>query len=896
MGFLWLFIIVCLIFWLYRGQNKLKETINDLQVKLHELEGEMVKYMRRPNDGASPQKEPEPAQPETVKKQTIIIEPKEPEKKSLPLNPIKSAPQTKQGTTLKNLEESLSSRWMVWVGGLAIALGGGFLVKYSIDSGLLSPMVRVSLGFIMGIILTLGGEILRQRRAKAGQENLEWLKGSPDYLPSAISAAGLFSAFAAIYAAYALYDLLPALAAFIALAILSFAASGLAYYQGKFFAYLGLIGGIIVPLLVTTGSSNAWGLFPYLLVIITASLWVSRQKAWIDVAATTLILALMWVIIWIPTNWQTGDSVPVGLYLLLLGALNNILLGGACPERLTDPTYKGMISRNAITLVSDMVMLASVILLVSIVRLDHYGMMGLMLITFGLLGQAYAVHRSPVNDTGGVMAIFGVLFLFATWHVPNLIEFKSALPAFDRLDTAWAPTSPPGLDKFIISVLIFTAFTSGAIFLRLRHLMRRNVWAAMGNIVPVVMLILTYWRVEDWGTSLTFAFAALILACLLVIAVNRLHSEDSEKNLTPIAAYAAGATTMIALGIAMILRDAWLTFALALQIVALAHIWRMTGVSGLRRLALILASIILFRLFLNENIFDYGSHQPMSAINWLFYGYGLTAACFAYAAHIFKPEGAEDRLMSVLKAGAILLTIAFVTLEIRVLFSRGHSLLSQTTVLETALQAINWGAATTLLFWYEVKNNDPLLGKLRRFMTVFGLLGLIIGGGILSNVFFRKVDVGTTPIFNLQLLQFFIPGLLYGFKAFIAQRAGKSRSLKFYGSIAFLVMWFWGTAEIYNYFHPEGFVYEITDWEWYAYSLVWLVYAVLLLLAGLRFQQEKIRKAGLAMLAVVVLKVFLVDMNQLEGLSRALSFIGLGGALIGLGYLYQTLNRTAEKP
>lgn len=879
MGLGWLLIFCLMGFFIYRLHIK----HNKLQVKITVLERRMARHFPEIYKKTEPQQEAPPVQEKPATEKTTPPE----RLVSQSPEPQPAAPKTKQATTLKNLEESLSSRWMVWVGGLAIALGGGFLVKYSIDAGLLSPLIRVSFGFIMGVALTLGGEILRQKRT-----NLEVLKGAPDYLPSAISAAGLFSAFAAIYASYALYDLMPALGAFIALALLSFVASGLAWYQGRFFAYLGLIGGIIVPALVTTGPPSAWGLFPYLLVIITASLWVSRQKAWTDVAATTLILALMWVIIWIPTNWATGDIIPVGSYLLLLGILNAVLLSGASPDRLTDNSFKGMLRGSVITHISDGVMITIVLLMVSLVRIDHYSTMGLALLTLGLLAQAYAVHRSPAADFGGMMALAGGLFLFATWHVANLFEFNASLVPFDQLKTAWAPTSPPGLEKFLAAVLIFTGATGFAIYLRLAALMRQNVWASLGAIVPVLMLIITYWRIEDWGTSLTFAFVAVILAAFFVLAVIRLSSAHKPKNLVPLAAYAAGATTVISLGIAMVLRDAWLSFALALQIAALGHIWRLTGVRGLRTLALLLASIVFIRLTLNGSIFDYGGGQSLPVVNWLFYGYALTAGLFAYAAHLFRQDGPEDRLMSALKAGAILLAVGFVTLELRVLFNDSHDLSTFPSQLETALQAINWAAATCLLFWFEVKNNDALLGRLRRFMTLVTLFGLIVGGGLINNVFFGKSGVGTTPIFNLQLLQFLIPGLLYGLKAYIARRANKPRSQKLYGGLAFLVIWFWCTAEVYNGFHPGGVDIPAAAWEGYAYSLVWLLYAVVLLLAGLRFQQATIRKAGLTVLGIVVLKVFVFDMSQMEGLARALSFMGLGGALLGLGYLYQRLNLT----
>jgi uncharacterized membrane protein len=46
-----------------------------------------------------------------------------------------------------------------------------------------------------------------------------------------------------------------------------------------------------------------------------------------------------------------------------------------------------------------------------------------------------------------------------------------------------------------------------------------------------------------------------------------------------------------------------------------------------------------------------------------------------------------------------------------------------------------------------------------------------------------------------------------------------------------------------------------------------------------------------------VLKIFLYDLSDLEGLMRALSFIGLGLVLIGIGLVYQKLVfRNPAKP
>jgi uncharacterized membrane protein len=49
------------------------------------------------------------------------------------------------------------------------------------------------------------------------------------------------------------------------------------------------------------------------------------------------------------------------------------------------------------------------------------------------------------------------------------------------------------------------------------------------------------------------------------------------------------------------------------------------------------------------------------------------------------------------------------------------------------------------------------------------------------------------------------------------------------------------------------------------------------------------------LIAIAVAKVFIFDMSELEGVLRALSFIGLGAVLIGIGLFYQKLLTRAAK-
>ncbi len=78
-------------------------------------------------------------------------------------------------------------------------------------------------------------------------------------------------------------------------------------------------------------------------------------------------------------------------------------------------------------------------------------------------------------------------------------------------------------------------------------------------------------------------------------------------------------------------------------------------------------------------------------------------------------------------------------------------------------------------------------------------------------------------------------------------------------------------------------------------SISWGVYAVVLFVAGLRIDSVITRRLGLATLALVVGKLFLIDLAQLEMIWRVIVFLGFGGGFLVLSYLFKTLRKT-EKP
>ncbi len=60
-------------------------------------------------------------------------------------------------------EQFMGAKMFAWVGGFALFLGVAFFVKYSFEHNLISPELRVAIGFLAGIALVVGGAALKRK-------------------------------------------------------------------------------------------------------------------------------------------------------------------------------------------------------------------------------------------------------------------------------------------------------------------------------------------------------------------------------------------------------------------------------------------------------------------------------------------------------------------------------------------------------------------------------------------------------------------------------------------------------------------------------------------------------------------------------------------------------------
>src|SRR5258708_3153507 len=215
-----------------------------------------------------------------------------------------------------SLEQRVMGRWAVWLGGIALAFGAYFLVKFSIEQGWFGPAARVAAGTALGLALWALSEWVRQRDLR-----LPLPGGAPDAIPPALAAAGSVALFASLYAAHALYSMLGPLAAFVLLALVAAATVLLSLLHGVFMAWLGIAGAYAVPLIVTTPNPSIAGLLGYAAIVAAGSTVLMRWRGWIWLAWLALGGAVLLAAVAMVGARAAELPWPMGLYLLALPLL-----------------------------------------------------------------------------------------------------------------------------------------------------------------------------------------------------------------------------------------------------------------------------------------------------------------------------------------------------------------------------------------------------------------------------------------------------------------------------------------------------------------------------------------------------------------------------------------------
>ena len=770
-------------------------------------------------------------------------------------------------------EEQLGTRWVVWIGGLTLALGGFFLVRYSIEAGLIGPRVRIFCGGLFALALLAAGEWTRRN------ESISDIVALPiTNIPAILTAAGTAVAFATVYAAYALYGFLAPAIAFVLLGLVALGTLAAALLHGPALAGLGVVGAFVTPMLVSSGQPDYWALYIYLAIVTAASLGLARIRLWRWLAVTAIAFALFWTL----PCLDCGPSmvaphvfhIVVGFILAALLVVCGFMFGPSIEEGRIEPISSGSLAAY---------LFGAMAIVLASFHADT------TLIAFAILvsGTLAIAWRAP-SATGAIAAAAAFVFIvFAELAVrgnPDMLVIPGgALPGIGPNATDQSVT------LHLVTAAVFAAGFGIAGFLaqgRSSNAIIPVVWSAAATFVPLALLIALYARIAHLDRSIPFAILAVILAAAFGGATEILARRENRPGLMiSTALFATGTLGALALALTFALEKGWLTIALALMSMGTAWISVQRPIPFLRSLSAILAGIVVLRIGYEPRIAgDAVGTTPI--FNWLLWGYGIPAASF-WIASTFLRRRVDDASLRIVESAAILFTVLLVFMEIRHAVYGGDVYHVTPTLAEFALEVCSALAMAIGLERLRLRTNSivhdigaVLLTAFAGVVSVFGLL--LLENPILTTI---QLDGG---FINLLLLAYALPAVLMLLLAYAAvgRRGAPYANTIAAGALIFALAYV--TLEIRRLYRgPVINVGNISGAEQYTYSIAWLACGVVLLGIGILVNSQRARLASAAVIALTIAKAFLVDMSTLTGVYRALSFICLGLVLVAIGWLYQ---------
>lgn len=769
----------------------------------------------------------------------------------------------------ERIEQKLAERWLVWLGAVALGLGGLFLAGWAIEQGLLGPRARLGLAWLTGILL-VGLAEFAHRRAPAGRGLY--------LVPAALAAGGLCALYGATLAASQLYGLIPPLVALALLASTAILALALAHRFGSALALLGAAGAFAAPFLIGTEQPEIWALAVYLGSTVATLLLVARLARWLWLAWTTALGATLWIL---ALSLGPAEPAPVAAYLATVGLCT---VGFAASLAEQDGRGRLHAGRAAGTLLS-----AVALALVFWIRIGEESPSVVAALALLTLATAAAAWRRPVEHwTLGLAAGAGLLAA-ATWAIPPLVEVTSQLrdPSVALAPPFWlAPEARP-----LAIALALVASFHGVLGLLGSFLRPRpGFWAGLGATVPVLALAAAWWRLQDFEVSPPLAGLALVLALLFVLFAERAARRAGLGAAT--AAWAIGASAALALALAVALETAWLTVALALEIAAIGWVAQRAGLAALRRPALVLLAVVLARLVLETDL-----DAPAAPLPTTLYAYGLPLSALLVASRLFAraPAPPVAGLEGMLATAAVLLWILLVTELLRLL--TGTERLDEFSRLPMLTSSmLTWLLTGLALLRLGERDSVPTAAVLAGLVLVAGgfvqLLGLVFG----SNPAVTGEPVGPWPVLNLLLPAYLVPaaalawaarGLEFGRLPGLWLLFGARDPARALGFSSLALVFLWLSLEVRRWFHAPLVAGPWGDAEYLALSLAWLGLAAALLVAGIALASRDLRAAALVVGGAAILKAFLFDLADLEGLYRAASFLALGLCLVAVGWLYR---------
>lgn len=841
----WLFIIGCVIALIVisSSQGSLRRDVNELQKLVFKLRQELAAL----NAPAEPE-EPAPAAP--VEKETAsepvapapILQPAVTTPAEGP--PVTPAPETGSG---HSFEQQFGGRAFVWIGGVALALAGFFMVKYSIEMGFVTETVRIILGLGFGAALIVASLAVRAMKTLADGTRIA----------QALAGAGIADLYGSLFAATTLYHLLPTGAGFAAMAAVTAMALVMSLRFGSPIAVLGLVGGYATPALIH-GEPNTPLLFGYLYIVCAGLTAVARGRGWWWLSAPALAVAYGWVVAWLLLGYGPGDSFWISLFLVAI-ALTSAAAGNiATDEETAWPRL-------------------------AVLNLAPAG----ALILMGALTYSTAFGLFEWSMYA-VLSLWALLLARFDWSTYRAVPWL-AMAANIAMLAMWTGRDP------VFAAMILGGFA--ALFAAVPQMLiwrskRPVFWALVSAVAAVAYFLLAYAKLDStlvaqigkepadyvWSGIAAAAAAVFALATALAYVLSK---EERTRHLLQ-ATYTAAATALTSVALAILLDMQYLPLAFTAEVFVLSWLARGLAIPALRPVAMVLTgAFLLLSIGPLVDVFNPDMSTGLQTVlaNTLYRL--LLPAVLLGAAMLNWRKVRDDKFVQFLEFLTVLLVGAFLY---RVLTA---ALAGYDRAFGLMTAAIRSGA---LLLWAVIVAWTGRISHRDGPPAAAALLAIIAGlyifnwHFIIANPLLTHRWVGEYPFLNGLLAAYAAPALLYALLARALPWRGGATSANI---AAYGLLIVWALLAVRQLFHGAYLDGAIAgNAELYGYSAAGLVAGILLLLLGVARRDPATRVASLVVMMLTVAKVFLFDASELTGLWRVVSFLGLGFSLLALSWFY----------
>lgn len=855
-----------------------------------------------------------------------------------------------------NWEQFLGVRMFAWLGGLALFFAAALGLKYSFDHDLVPPEVRAAGGFLLGAGLLVGGVFLRLREYRVTSQTL--------------CATGVVILYSVTFACRAFYHfgffgVIPTLLLMVLVTVTAFVLA--VRLDAQVVAVLGMLGGFLTPVMLSTGEDNPLGLFSYLALLDVGLISVVRRKRWdsllgLAVAGTGILQVGWFVKFFNASNIHAAQGVFLGMPMLFVGAfawavrrqwLNRWVIGSAAvlpvlalAISLWMMFTEGLSSRPGalFTMVfgADLLLLAIVLLRPALLGLEALGG-GLV---FLLLSVWTLVKLSP--DL--LYWAFGLYFAFAALHTlfpsvlrklrpqdaPPVSVWSQFFPALTLVLTLVPLTREIAVPwvfwmvVFCVDALavVFAAMAGavlGLVAVLLLTLLVAGFWiggATVQNIgIPEGLLVI--------GVAAVFFFGAGMFLWRRVSQASRSHFQTQpEVPAGTIPILSASLPFLLLVMVATKFRpanpSALFGLGAALLILLLAMV-RMAGMPAL--LPIGLASIGLLEIAWQSSSLD-----PAHALIPLVWEIGFYAV-FLLFPFVWQREYRDRRLPWITAAVAGPVQFGLVYFLMREAYPNPvmglvpiafavPSLLALAHLVRTApadspgrMDQLAWFGGVALFFIsvaipIQFERQWITLGWALEGAALCWLFRRIphpglprVGFPLLSMAFVRLAlnpavlsyhSRTGTPILNWYLYTYgvaaaamFVAGLGLSPKGFRLMGSQVAPLLQGFGTVLLFLLLnleiadFFGSGDTLTFEFSGNFARDMT------YTIAWALFALGLLVAGIRRQTALVRFAGIGLMCVALLKLFLHDLARLNQLYRIGAFAAVAVVAMLASFLYQ---------